>query len=50
MDVDEAIPDWCRALLAPQESRKTTPAPAADRFGVIAEVGFEGLRTRSVAR
>jgi AcrR family transcriptional regulator len=50
MDVDEAIPDWCRALLAPQDEQgKRCRLLLQTAFDVIAEVGFEGLRTRSVA-
>ena len=43
-------PDWCRALLDPQDEhgrRRTALLQAA--FDVVAEVGFEGLRTRAVA-
>src|SRR5580704_8364093 len=43
-------PDWCRALLDPQDEhgrRRTALLQAA--FDVLAEVGFEGLRTRAVA-
>jgi AcrR family transcriptional regulator len=42
--------DWCRALLDPQDEhgkRRTALLQAA--FDVVAEVGFEGLRTRAVA-
>src|ERR1700761_3899901 len=42
--------DWCRALLDPQDEhgkRRTALLQAA--FDVIAEAGFEGLRTRAVA-
>src|SRR5580658_3175560 len=42
--------DWCRALLDPQDEhgrRRTALLQAA--FDVVAEVGFEGLRTRGVA-
>src|SRR5271155_2591550 len=42
---------WCRALLDPQDEhgrRRTALLQAA--FDVIAEVGFEGLRTRAVAK
>ncbi|HZU08871.1 MAG TPA: TetR/AcrR family transcriptional regulator [Pseudacidobacterium sp.] len=44
------LPDWCRALLDPQDEhgkRRQLLLQAA--FDVIAEAGFEGLRTRSVA-
>ena len=44
-------PDWCRALLDPQDEhgrRRTALLQAA--FDVVAEVGFEGLRTRAVAQ
>ena len=43
-------PDWCRALLDPQDEhgrRRTALLQAA--FDVVAEAGFEGLRTRAVA-
>jgi TetR/AcrR family transcriptional regulator, regulator of cefoperazone and chloramphenicol sensitivity len=42
--------DWCRALLDPQDEhgrRRTALLQAA--FDVVAEAGFEGLRTRAVA-
>src|SRR5271156_6586017 len=42
--------DWCRALLDPQDEhgrRRTALLHAA--FDVVAEAGFEGLRTRAVA-
>ena len=42
--------DWSRALLDPQDEhgrRRTALLQAA--FDVVAEVGFEGLRTRAVA-
>jgi AcrR family transcriptional regulator len=42
--------DWCRALLDPQDEhgrRRAALLQAA--FDVVAEVGFEGLRTRAVA-
>src|ERR1700689_1357752 len=42
--------DWCRELLDPQDEqgrRRTALLQAA--FDVVAEVGFEGLRTRAVA-
>jgi AcrR family transcriptional regulator len=42
--------EWCRALLDPQDEhgrRRTALLQAA--FDVVAEVGFEGLRTRAVA-
>lgn len=45
-----ALPDWCLALLNPQDEpglRRAALLEAA--FDVIAEVGFEGLRTRAVA-
>ena len=47
---DPSNPDWCRALLDPQDEhgrRRTALLQAA--FDVVAEVGFEGLRTRAVA-
>ena len=43
-------PEWCRALLDPQDEhgrRRTALLQAA--FDVVAEAGFEGLRTRAVA-
>jgi AcrR family transcriptional regulator len=43
--------DWTRALLDPQDEhgrRRTALLQAA--FDVVAEVGFEGLRTRAVAQ
>src|ERR1700728_1224282 len=43
-------PDWCRALLERQDEhgrRRTALLQAA--FDVVAEMGFEGLRTRAVA-
>jgi AcrR family transcriptional regulator len=49
--VDEPpIPDWCRALLEPQDEQgKRRRLLLQTAFDVIAEVGFEGLRTRAVA-
>jgi AcrR family transcriptional regulator len=42
--------DWCTALLNPQdEPGKRRSALLQAAFDVIAEVGFEGLRTRAVA-
>lgn len=47
---DPAIPDWCRALLEPQDEQgKRRLLLLQTAFDVIAEVGFEGLRTRAVA-
>ena len=47
---DPAIPDWCRALLEPQDDQgKRRLHLLQTAFDVIAEVGFEGLRTRAVA-
>ncbi len=44
------IPDWCRALLQPQDEQgKRRLRLLQTAFDVIAEVGFEGLRTRAVA-
>ena len=44
------IPDWCRALLEPQDEQgKRRLLLLQTAFDVIAEVGFEGLRTRAVA-
>src|ERR1700678_4090173 len=43
-------PEWCRALLDPQDEhgRRRTGLLQAT-FDVVAEAGFEGLRTRAVA-
>jgi TetR/AcrR family transcriptional regulator, regulator of cefoperazone and chloramphenicol sensitivity len=50
MNDNPAIPDWCRALLdPPDEQGKRRRLLLQTAFDVIAEVGFEGLRTRSVA-
>jgi AcrR family transcriptional regulator len=48
---NSSISDWCRALLDPQDEhgRKRTALLQA-AFDVVAEAGFEGLRTRSVAQ
>lgn len=47
---DPAIPDWCRTLLEPQDEQgKRRLLLLQTAFDVIAEVGFEGLRTRAVA-
>lgn len=47
---DPAIPDWCRVLLDPQDEQgKRRLLLLQTAFDVIAEVGFEGLRTRAVA-
>jgi AcrR family transcriptional regulator len=47
---NHALPDWCRALLEPQdEQAKKRLLLLETAFDVIAEVGFEGLRTRAVA-
>lgn len=47
---DPAVPDWCRALLEPQDEQgKRKLLLLQTAFDVIAEVGFEGLRTRAVA-
>jgi TetR/AcrR family transcriptional regulator, regulator of cefoperazone and chloramphenicol sensitivity len=44
-------PDWCRALLDPQDEHgRKRRALLQAAFDVVAEVGFEGLRTRSVAQ
>jgi TetR/AcrR family transcriptional regulator, regulator of cefoperazone and chloramphenicol sensitivity len=44
------IPDWCRALLEPQdEAARKRLLLLETAFDVIAEVGFEGLRTRTVS-
>jgi len=48
--VESPQPEWCRTLLDPQDEhgrRRTALLQAA--FDVLAEVGFEGLRTRAVA-
>jgi AcrR family transcriptional regulator len=48
--VDDPIPDWCRALLEPSDEQgKKRLLLLQTAFDVIAEVGFEGLRTRAVA-
>jgi TetR/AcrR family transcriptional regulator, regulator of cefoperazone and chloramphenicol sensitivity len=48
--VDDPIPDWCRALLEPRDDQgKKRLLLLQTAFDVIAEVGFEGLRTRAVA-
>lgn len=48
--VDDPTPDWCRALLEPpDEQGKKRLLLLQTAFDVIAEVGFEGLRTRAVA-
>jgi AcrR family transcriptional regulator len=47
---ESSNPEWCRALLDPQDEhgrRRAALLHAA--FDVVAEVGFEGLRTRAVA-
>ncbi len=45
-----SIPDWTRALLEPaDEPGKRRAALLQAAFDTIAEVGFEGLRTRAVA-
>jgi TetR/AcrR family transcriptional regulator, regulator of cefoperazone and chloramphenicol sensitivity len=47
---ESSSPEWCRALLDPQDEhgrRRAALLHAA--FDVVAEVGFEGLRTRAVA-
>jgi TetR/AcrR family transcriptional regulator, regulator of cefoperazone and chloramphenicol sensitivity len=47
---DQAVPDWCRALLEPEDEQgKKRLLLLECAFDVIAEVGFEGLRTRAVA-
>src|SRR3984957_16667551 len=48
---ESSHPEWCRALLDPQDEhgrRRRALLQAA--FDVVAEVGFEGLRTRAVAQ
>jgi len=43
------IPDWCRDLLEPQDEHgKRRQSLLRAAFDVIAEAGFEGLRTRAV--
>ena len=47
---DEVIPDWCRAILEPHDDQgKRRLLLMQTAFDVIAEAGFEGLRTRAVA-
>lgn len=47
---EDPIPDWCRVLLHPQDEQgKKRLLLLQTAFDVIAEVGFEGLRTRAVA-
>ncbi len=47
---DEAIPDWCAAILKPDDDQgKRRLLLLQTAFDVIAEMGFEGLRTRAVA-
>jgi TetR/AcrR family transcriptional regulator, regulator of cefoperazone and chloramphenicol sensitivity len=47
---NHAIPDWCQTLLHPQdEHSKKRLLLLRAVFDVVAEVGFEGLRTRAVA-
>jgi TetR/AcrR family transcriptional regulator, regulator of cefoperazone and chloramphenicol sensitivity len=49
--MESSQPEWCRALLDPQNEhgrRRTTLLQAA--FDIVAEAGFEGLRTRAVAQ
>jgi TetR/AcrR family transcriptional regulator, regulator of cefoperazone and chloramphenicol sensitivity len=48
--VNFPIPDWCQPLLSPQdEHSKKRLLLLRAAFDVIAEAGFEGLRTRAVA-
>ena len=43
------IPDWCRAFLKPEDEHgKRRQSLLRAAFDVIAEAGFEGLRTRAV--
>lgn len=45
-----SIPDWCSAILEPQDDQgKRRLLLLQTAFDVIAEAGFEGLRTRAVA-
>ena len=47
---DRAIPEWCRAILEPDDDQgKRRLLLMQTAFDVIAEAGFEGLRTRAVA-
>jgi TetR/AcrR family transcriptional regulator, regulator of cefoperazone and chloramphenicol sensitivity len=47
---DEAIPEWCTAILKPEDDQgKRRLLLLQTVFDVIAEMGFEGLRTRAVA-
>jgi AcrR family transcriptional regulator len=48
--VNDSIPDWCSAILEPQDDQgKRRLLLVQTAFDVIAEAGFEGLRTRAVA-
>jgi len=47
---DQTIPDWCAAILEPTDDQgKRRLLLLRTAFDVIAEMGFEGLRTRTVA-
>jgi len=47
---DQAIPDWCKAILGPEDEQgKRRLLLLRTAFDVIAEMGFEGLRTRAVS-
>ena len=48
--MENSQPEWCRALLDPQDEHgRRRAALLRAAFDVVAEVGFEGLRTRAVA-
>jgi len=48
--MEHSQPEWCRALLDPQDEHgRRRAALLRAAFDVVAEVGFEGLRTRAVA-
>jgi TetR/AcrR family transcriptional regulator, regulator of cefoperazone and chloramphenicol sensitivity len=47
---EERIPEWCTAVLEPKDDQgKRRRGLLRTAFDVIAELGFEGLRTRAVA-
>jgi TetR/AcrR family transcriptional regulator, regulator of cefoperazone and chloramphenicol sensitivity len=47
---EERIPEWCAEVLVPKDDQgKRRLLLVRTAFDVIAETGFEGLRTRSVA-
>jgi len=48
--MESTQPEWCRTLLDPQnEHGRRRTALLQSAFDVVAEAGFEGLRTRAVA-